>query len=226
MAQIDKNTVKADNQLDESRRISFDCENNNGIRILFTGNSITRHAPKAEIGWHGDWGMAASSKEKDYVRVAERMLLENAPDATFCVCQAADWEKNYKDGSSQLEKFRKAREFNADIIVMRLLENCGSKDFDAELFTKEYLTLINYLNKNKKARVIITSSFWKHPGDDTLRKIAEENSLDFIYLGDLGEEECMRADGLFEHSGVAAHPGDRGMEEIARRIYEIVKKYL
>ncbi len=225
MAQIDKNTVAADNQLEESKRISFE-EDGNGLRVLFIGNSITRHAPKESIGWHYDWGMAASEKENDYVHVTKKEILKLAPNAAFCICQAADWEKSYKTGENELVKFVKARDFNADIIVIRLIENCELKDFNAEIFEKEYCKLINFFNKEQNAKVIITSSFWKHVGDDTLKSIANKNNMDFVYLGDLGEESQMRADGLFEHEGVAAHPGDKGMQTIAMRIFEKVKKYL
>ena len=66
--QIKKNTVQAANQLKKNEYVSFENPDGSGIRVLFVGNSITRHGAAPQIGWYNDCGMAASSKEKDYVR--------------------------------------------------------------------------------------------------------------------------------------------------------------
>lgn len=226
MERIDENTVKADMQLGNNSNIVFDFEKNCGTRILFVGNSITRHAPKSEIGWFYDWGMAASSKETDYVHVVERMVLEKEPSASFCVCHASGWECNYIEGETTFSRYLQAREFKADIIIMRLIENCNSKEFKPSAFKKEYEKFIDFLNADEHAKIIITSSFWKHPGDIVLKEIADTRSLDYVYLGDLGENSLMRADGLFDHRGVSVHPGDEGMRNIALRIFEKLEDLL
>ena len=48
-----------------------------GVRkILFVGNSITRHGPNPAIGWTNNWGMAASAEAKDYVHVVQSAVAE------------------------------------------------------------------------------------------------------------------------------------------------------
>jgi hypothetical protein len=224
MNQIEKNTVSAENQTNSN--VLIENEKGKGKRILFVGNSITRHGVKEDIGWLVDWGMAASAKEKDYVHRVMANVLEKDPDAAFCICQAYEWEREYKDGESMHSLYASAKSFKADIIIMRVIENCPIEESDKSIFKEKYLKFIQYLNPEGKAKVILTSSFWKKIGDDIIQEIAVENKLDFIYLGDLGECSDMRADGLFEHPGVAHHPGDMGMQKIAERIFEKVKLYL
>ena len=74
--------------------------------------------------------------------------------------------------------------------------------------------------------MILTTGFWRHPADDGIVEIAEELNLPLVKLGDLGEKDEMKAIGLFEHSGVANHPGDLGMKNIANRIFDVLKNYL
>ena len=218
MNQIEKNTVPSENQLKKDFRVSFENENGNGKRVLFVGNSITRHAPSAEIGWHGDWGMAASVREKDYVHIIIKEVQKTDPDAAFCICQAADWEREYNSGNAHLQ-FENARNFGADVIIMRIIENCPRNDFDNEDFYREYIRFIDYLNPKRTDNIILTTGFWHYEVRDAqVRKVARDKGYKLVELGDLGELDEMKAIGLFEHEGVANHPGDKGMETIAKRI--------
>ena len=217
-SQMYKNTVDSKSQLKKTEMVKFDRPEGNGIRVTFVGNSITLHGVKPDIGWNNAWGMAASAKEKDYVHVLESAILAKDPNAAFCICQAARWERAYKNGNETYPLYESARDFDADIIVFRCIENCPGKEFDRDTFKRELDALLRYLDKNGKAKFIITTGFWHHPGDVALREYAEEKGYPCVELGDLGERNEMKAIGLFEHSGVANHPGDLGMKSIAERI--------
>lgn len=221
MEQIEKNTVEAKNQLNKNSFVTFENKDGKGKRILFVGNSITRHGILSEIGWHWDFGMAASSKENDYVHILMKKFRKIYPDSAFCVCQAAEWEVTYKKGEEVLYYYDEARKFETDIIIMRVCENCPRDNFDKALFKKKYLELVSYLNPTGKAKIVMTSSFWKHTATEALKEIAEENNIPIALLEDLGEDDSMKAIGLFEHEGVANHPGDKGMKAIAERIYKL-----
>ena len=214
-------TCAAENQLKETEYVTFEKLENQGLRVLFLGNSITRHGIKEEIGWLSNYGMAASAKEKDYVHILMKKVEEKVPNAAYCICQAARWENNYKNGAPTYEFFQSAREFSADIIVMRIIENCPTKEFEGEIFKNELWNFLSFLNPSGKAKIVLTTGFWKHPGDRFIRELAEEKGLPLAELGDLGSDPAMKAIGLFEHSGGANHPGDLGMETIANRIFEI-----
>lgn len=217
-AQIGKNTVDSKNQLKETELVKFDLGRGNGTKIMLVGNSITLHGVRKEIGWYNPWGMAASARENDYAHILMRDARQIDPDASFCICQVSDWELKYKQGTEMLYLYEQARGFGADVIVVRCIENCPKDSFNARLFKNELASLLNYLDGERKADIVITTGFWHHPGDDALREYAKENCFPCVELGDLGEDDTMKAVGLFEHGGVANHPGDLGMRAIAQRI--------
>lgn len=225
-SQMEKNNVSAKNQLKNLEPVVFENVNGSGKRIMFVGNSITLHRESASIGWYNECGMAASCKENDYVHILMDKINKLSPDSQFCICQVAKWESEYKTGEEKHCLYEKAQDFEADIIIMRFVENCPKKDFDPEVFKNSMDKLLNFLNKTQKAKIVMTTGFWKHPGDIVIREYAKENNLPLAELGDLGELDEMKALGLYEHRGVANHPGDLGMKNMAERIFEALKNIL
>ncbi len=225
-SQLEKNSVSSRKQLTGSQFVRFLNPQSTGKRIMFVGNSMTLHGKKADIGWNNEWGMAASSKENDYVHILMRKIDEVISDSRYCICQVAEWERDYKNGEEKHSLYENASNFNADIIVMRFIENCPKTDFNSAVFKTELDLFLRFLNKSGNAKIILTTGFWRHPADKTIMEYAKEKGLPCVELGDLGERDEMKAMGLFEHTGVANHPGDLGMKNLAERIFEEVKKVI
>lgn len=218
---IEDNTVSAENQVKESEQISLFYGRKGGIKICFIGNSITRHAPCESIGWHGDWGMAASSAENDYCHLVMHTVRKQYPDASFMIVQEAHWERSFwKDDSERYDgAMREIAVFDPDIAVLRLAENVSRENAAEHDFAKGYDDLCRYLSDNGRRRLLLTDGFWRAPWTEKIiHEAAERYSDGVIALGDLGDRDEMKAVGLFEHTGVAAHPGDAGMRAIAERI--------
>ena len=91
---IEKNNVSALRQIQNKNRVEI-VDNAGKTRVLFVGNSITRHEPKPEIGWINDWGMAASKWENDYVHVVLKFLSNRFGKIDYCVVNCGEWETVY-----------------------------------------------------------------------------------------------------------------------------------
>ena len=223
MNSLEKNNVSSYNQLKGTPSCFVLNPESNGLRVLFIGNSITLHGVAEHIGWNHISGMAASSDENDYVHICMKAITDRYPQATFAIAQLADWEREYINGSARLNDYSVCREFNADIIIVRIIENCPYEDFSHEDFKREYKAMLEYFNPSGNAKIILTEGFWHHPGDVSIKSVGEELGLPVVSLGDLGDDEHMKAIGEYEHVGVAQHPNDNGMANIAERIITALK---
>ena len=212
------NTVSADNQMKINDYVTI-YRRGGSKKVLFFGNSITRHEPAPHIGWHGDWGMAASSKDKDFVHVVVEELDRVYGKIDYCIAQGSKWERGYRDTETVLnEVYKEARDFCADIVIIRIGENITAAEhlkFDCKPATKK---AIEYLVSNENAKVIVTDMFWYSVYNDCFREIADECGYTFCHITDLEEDDSNMAIGLFEHDGVAHHPSDLGMKRLADRI--------
>ena len=219
---IEENTVSSKNQLIPTSRVKIFRAENEKLKIGIVGNSILCHGVLESIGWHNEWGMAASCEEKDFFHLVMNDFRQKYPDTSFIRIQAAEWERNYWQKPEEYPDMLKALyDFDADIIVFRVSENCPPEQMDNHSFEEGFNTLCEYFSRGGKCKLLITDTFWYNPWTASgVEAVAKKFCGEMIKISDLGERDDMKAIGLFEHHGVAHHPGDLGMRTIADRILE------
>lgn len=214
------NDVPAVGQLGDDDCVSFGIAPNADVKIAFLGNSITRHGAAESLGWHGDHGMAASRKENDYVHRLVARVEQTGKRASYCVANLSEWERA-GDLSMLKSRYAAVKNFGANIVIVRLGENARLTE-RLEEFESRYAELVEYFSADA-ARTVLTDLFWEYaPFDGFVKRFADEKGCAFVKIHDLGNDDGMKATGLFSHAGVAAHPGDKGMEEIAKRIFAAI----
>ena len=213
-------TVTVLKKLVDTANVTFDGAIDGSPRIMIVGNSITRHAPSSSIGWSGNYGMAASSIENDFVHILIKRVREIHPTAVFCIVQAAGWERGYAD-EKIFDGYSAAPDFAPDVVIYRLGENVTDDYFAANDMEPALHNFLRYLTQRSDgAEYIFTTNFWADEAvDNVTRTVAKVYGKTAIELGAYGADDQYKAKGLFEHSGVANHPGDKGMLAIADSIW-------
>ena len=193
---------------------------NTGIRILFAGNSITKHAPKPIVGWTNDCGMAASDIDHDYVHLLLKKIREVDPHAGYCIAQVADVERQY-DRSVVLEGYVEAAQFNADIVIMFFGANvpkdkCDPYPEQVAIWEDTYQKARNLFSNNGRAKVFHSEGFYIRPMLNAAKKRVADACVDtYISLGDIPHRE--------DTHGIYNHPSDKGMEEIANCFWDAIR---
>lgn len=197
-------------------------------KVLLLGNSITLHGPAPKIGWTGNWGMAASSEEKDYVHLLiNRITKEAGSKPEVKVKNIADFERRLTDYKLSNE-LKDELSFEADVIVIALGENASSLKTDEAKaqFETAFSNLFVELKQHGQPTIFVRSQFWQDTEKDRLmQKTCEAAGGTFLDMSKLGRDETnyARAERKIEHSGVAGHPGDKGMQAIADALWKGIK---
>ena len=196
-------------------------------KILFLGNSITKHGPKPEIDWTGNWGMAASEEGKDYVHLVVAAITKSSGQAPeVLVKNIADFERAYA-GYDFAAKQKEAIDFHADLIILAIGENVPALKSDAEKkdFEAAVTGLLTTLKGDRAPVILVRSGFWANAEKDAaLRAACTKVGGNFLDIGQLGKDEAnyARSERDFKHAGVANHPGDKGMAAIAAAIVDAI----
>ena len=192
-------------------------------RVLFIGNSITRHEPAPDIGWHGSWGMAASCEQNDYVHLMVRLFKKANIPVEYMLKNIADFERSFWD--YDFENLKALREFAADIIIMRIAENVSKEEAACRNFGKYFDELIRYIDPKKMAMVICSNGFGEHDTVNAqIKEAAEKNGFPLADLSALFFNDENKALREFTHEGVNAHPSDAGMATIANILFSHIMR--
>lgn len=192
-------------------------------RVLFVGNSITHHPPASNLGWAGDWGMAASAADKDYVNRVLTELRKSNPNLQWKRATTSVWEGAFWNTAKD-PYFSEGRDFKPDLIVVRLGENVSESEAANRDFKGEYLGLVDYLRaQNPTARVVLTDSFWTDQPSATakIKQAASDRGYPIVTFDDVRGNTAYLAT-QYANAGVAKHPNDAGMQLIAQRLIDVI----
>lgn len=219
MRNFQENNVSSKNQ---NAHDYYEYDKGNGIRVLYVGNSITKHAPRPETGWYNDCGMAASTPDKDYVHLLQKKIKQIHPDSAFSILQVANFEREFYTREPQ-DYYNAARDFKADVIIMFFGANV-SKEYDTldnppKKFSDAYEELRNFLVDGREVFVLHSQGFYIRPVLDK-----EKESVALKYGDAFVKLEEMRV--LEETHGKFNHPSDYGMQVIADLFWSEMEDYI
>ena len=222
-------------------------------KILILGDSITHSSPAPQIGWTGDWGMAASAADKDYVHLFLAQLAAAQSEAVLISATIAPapgttpapmppplpapevWIFNEGGGkiTDKLQFTGKISAFKADLALIQLGEN-DKEDITVEGFQKPYEALMAAIRAGNPRAVILCAGVWGiWPGGDQtknnlIRAACQKYGATFADLGAAYADPANRAlsENRFTNAGVNWHPGDGGMGAYAEAFWRALTSFI
>lgn len=161
---------------------------------------MVEHAPDPSIGWYGNWGMAASAPEKDFVH-----LVAAAESAQFKTVGIVPWEVGYPN----FDYSKLSSNFGwADTVVIKVGENISPNEpGDLELAMEKLIDAVG-----EGHPVYVVSTYWTNlEVDKAMYNATEIKGAYWV--------QVPLHDSTFNAGGfLSRHPGDKGMAMIAEQI--------
>ena len=216
--------------------IGANAEGEKKISVLVVGNSITQHAPSESLGWYDNWGMAASAIDKDYYAVLNKMVEEAYPDFSVEFNRSAAYPFEKSVTTSLTADYMQIldssigvdiKKFSPDVITFQWGDNV--KNCTRDSYAYALTQVVDYCRSVKPDMAIVFSQhFYGSSGDDkclAVEDVAKAKSVSYVKLFPCNTPDN-RAGSAFANSGVAGHPGEKGMKAIAETFFPAVKKAL
>lgn len=245
-------TVKAfrpDTELYSERTIAISNQTErfaaNNLKLATFGNSITYQEPAESFGWTGSYGMAASSQEKDYVHRLQYYLTQKygsgaidhiygcGPDDNPSQLSLGEDEIGHDSINPEFSEklsalVQRAKDEKADIITIQMGEDVKT-DPTEENYKNALETMVNAFKAElPDAVIVLCTPFWGNPKSGLVngtKAAAKELGITYAPLHTLNTEENKAYD-RFTNESLAEYPGDTGMDNIAKLVFDAVNAQL
>jgi alpha-galactosidase len=190
--------------------------------IFVMGNSITHHLPDKKLGWFGDWGMAATTADDDFVsQFAKLMSQKTGVSWKADVTSGGDLERN--PAVYRLPEQTKKQAQQADIVIVELGDNFNeSATSSAAAFSEVYGQTLAAIRPTN-GKLFCVSTWWATPSKNKIIseacRVAGGTYVDITGLQTIPANVAGNQQTI-ANKGVAAHPSDKGMRAIAERIFK------
>ncbi|MBV7535961.1 SGNH/GDSL hydrolase family protein [Duganella sp. sic0402] len=204
--------------------MASDCRAGDKCIFVF-GNSITHHLPNKNLGWYGDWGMAASDSSQDFVSQLAKMMTDKSGTPWKAdTISGVDLEQ----GPATFKLSERAQQLaqKADIVVVELGDNFHDTPVTpAAAFADAYAKTLAAL-RPANGKLMCVSTWWvSAPKNKIIADACQAAGGTYVDISGLQAVAANMAgsEQRIANKGVAAHPGDKGMRQIAERIFKAVK---
>lgn len=197
--------------------------------VLCIGNSITKHA-KCDYWW-SECGMAASSKDHDYVHLLQKWLEGEFANVSVNAVNFSDWERTYWDRFQTTAEINDFLAENLNLVILQL----GDNIVDHSSLSEDLTELLKYIEeKCPNADIIVLGCFYFRPSIDLIKlNTCISLRINFVSLDAIQTDQYRRAknDTVYDdegnphtisHSGTTMHPNDKAFEFIASEIINLI----
>lgn len=201
-------------------------------KVLLLGNSLLLGF--STDGSHGaPFGATASDSKHDWAYLLTERLKLKSPNIVINKLHDAKFEQSESDTVSESyisTEFAQAEKGN-DLVIVQIGDNANT-ELRRETFKNNFSKLINAIRVSNPSADIVVAGSWFNGGgiENFLQSQASSLNYTFVPLSDLCTSDNMANVGdtvtfndgvqmqVFE--AIRTHPGDKGMEKIANRIYD------
>ena len=198
-------------------------------KVLVIGNSL--------VFGFGSFGMAASDIDHDYFHYLKVFLEEKNADVVFDKAYASTWESCTNSEARQKWFDDLTLTGDEDLITIQLGDNVNTDEKRAT-FPRDVVTLLsNFRRACPNARIVFLACWYGHGNYTHIENACTDLHIDLVDIRDLStaKENQNELGGKYirdgqemeiTSTGVASHPGDKGMKLIADRLIALLERYM